>query len=255
MTILVFLFSQHKERDIFKQHLRMNGKEKAAVYGVTLGCWLLIVAAGIVFCSGRPGPGAFLPLAWFDKIFRAVGPLIPIVIIAARFAVQYWSVGMFQSNFLWRKNLIEPLVFYFCMSVLRLLIYWTHLRIERSSLMERLPPSLEEPGHILSDHIVLGSSVIAILQVEAVFLFQEWKKRQSTFSGYQEVNQSRSWRVPKFAGLKLVIFIFFVLFGLTAFDMFFTALYFHPRLQSSLGLLTGLIAFHLPASLFVWYRL
>lgn len=193
----------------------------------------------------------------FDRIVRKVGPLLPLIPVSFRVLAQLWPTikGTSHSFKCWWRTVLEPLLLYIGISVWRIIIYRAHLAVENSSLINKFPKTIREDGHVVSDHIVLGASMIAILQIEAILLFQEYKRRNNAFAGYQQLNNRSRLLSSKFAVVYTAILVLATLFALTTGDMFFTALHFHPQLQSSLAVGLGLVAFQLPSLFWVYYRI
>ncbi|GMH40561.1 hypothetical protein BSKO_08465 [Bryopsis sp. KO-2023] len=226
--------------------------ERMKIFIGTLNIWLISVVLGIIVYEGRPGPMTPLPLKWYDNLVRRIGPLLPLLVVGVRLIalmcpIQRWS----QSTS--KPSATEIGLVYIGITILRVLIYLLHLGVEGSSLMTKMPSWIQGDGQLMSDHIVLGASMICILQIEAVFFWREYETRRR--AGYRRLpgeSQPQPWR------LIVVAFAFVlacVLFGLTCADMYYTARHFHPRFQSSLALSIGFFVFQVPSAIWVYHRL
>lgn len=126
-----------------------------------------------------------------------------------------------------RRQLKQLLVVYLGLTVARILIYGLHVYLEQMTKTLSF-------DHFLSDHIVLGASLTAILQSEMTFLIEQPPGK---------LNSEIKYRMTVVLWMTAVV-LDLLLFGLTCGDMFYTALYFHPREQSMAAYSIG-STFHL----------
>ena len=91
--------------------------------------------------------------------------------------------------------------------------------------------------HFLSDHIVLAASIVAILQLEIPFLLEGLSAR-NLFPLRKRRGGSLEESLA-FVLLLNILFMALTLFGAVCGDMFYTAMYFHPRMQSFIALCVG----------------
>lgn len=107
----------------------------------------------------------------------------------------------------------------------------------------------------MSDHIVLGASMVAILQVESIFLQQAYFTNPDMFQRVAKTGGKDKWSIWRSIGLVSSGALLVALFIATSGDMFFTAHYFHPQVQSGVALVVGFVMFQFPAVLWAQYRL
>lgn len=191
----------------------------------------------------------------FDNILRKVGPLLLLIPLFFRVLAQLYPPirGTSNSTRHWVRTVLQPLLFYIAISVFRIVIYRIHLSLEKSGFVEKLPEVFRRDGNFISDHIVLGASMIAVLQIEGVMLYEEYKRRQKAFAGYHQLNNNPRWMLSRFIVVYAAALVLAALFTLITGDMFFTALHFHAPVVSSLAVGLGLIAFQLPSFFWVFY--
>lgn len=217
--------------------------------------WLIPVVVGIALYEGRPEPGTDLPLQWYDKILRYVGPLLPLVVAGLRVLTQMCPTQGPSNGKASRPSLLELGLVYISITVVRIIFYLVHLGLESSGILDEMPSWVQNDGQLLSDHILLGASMICILQIEAALY---WPKRgalcgpRASAEGYSPLESEAPWKRP---GLWVVSILGAVIFGLTIVDMFYTALYFHQRFQSTLSLALGTLAFQVPSAIWLRVRL
>lgn len=191
-----------------------------SVFCVLEVVWLCFVGYGIATHRGLPHGD--LPLAPYDRILRTYGPVLPFAPLLLRALLQY---GLHhsqtknrneKSKMKLKSDPFEAFKVYCMITTIRWILYSLHLIL--IAILKRL--NLEEQ-HFVSDHIVLGASMIAIFQLEISIVLSHKKLKNDLL-------------------MELVVVVLnSVLFLLTCGDMFYTAWYFHPRLDSVVGLLQG----------------
>ncbi|CAL8465031.1 g4566 [Coccomyxa elongata] len=187
---------------------------------------------------------ARLPLLWFDRLLRRHGPLLPLPVFAIRLAVDIAAVlsnghnlQSPQGNRL-RHHLAEAAVVYVGVTAVRLFVYGLHCAgVYR--LLSRAGAVSAVPIQLMSDHIFLGASVVAILSAELVLL--RCTLRQASCP----VHVKTLARAGLLAAAALLV--------LTCGDMHFTARFFHERTETFLGAILGLLAFQIPITWWLLY--
>lgn len=191
----------------------------SSVFCVLEVVWLCFVGYGIATHRGLPHGD--LPFAPYDKILRTYGPVLPFAPLLLRALVQY-GLHRSQSKNKTDKSKVklkpdpfEAFKVYCMITTTRWILYSLHLIL--IAILKRL--DLKEQ-HFVSDHIVLGASMSAIFQLEVSIVLSHKKLKNDLL-------------------MELVVVLNLALFLLTCGDMFYTAWYFHPRLDSIVGLLQG----------------
>lgn len=131
---------------------------------------------------------------------------------------------------------------YVAITIARWGVYGLHLWAESAFHGKEV-----EFDHLISDHIVLGASIVAILQLECAYMLDILFKSSSK----DKENNKRAEHWPSVVVLCCALAIALLLFACTCGDMYYTALYFHPRAQSTFALLIGSL-FQMGSSL--WLR-
>lgn len=180
-----------------------------------------------------------LPLAAFDWVYRRVGVLI--VFLA-------WGLRVIVKNVLSisgdgpRDNLWIPAGIYGIQALGRSIVYELHRAGAIFSpcrwfeVLSRTNKILEEAPHMMSDHILLSSSVISGLTCEATLIFLSL------------VHRRRPWSPT---ALKLCAILATILSLLVSFESFYTARYFHPPQEIVSAAIIGLILFQIPILIYI----
>ncbi len=219
------------------------------------GVWCLSVGLG-VWNNDYPRPKeATLPFLHFDLLLRRIGPLLPFVVFALRALFENWlfprssikKADEKQSHVRdcvlgARPNLWDCFGLYVCLTLIRIGLYVLHLSCEWFLLRAEV-----SPNHLLSDHIVLAASLVAILKVEIAFLLEGLNERNPL--SVRTTRKKSLKEALAFSLLFIVLSIALLLFGAVCGDMYYTAMYFHPRMQSLTALCVG-FGFQMCAS--VW---
>jgi len=115
--------------------------------------------------------------------------------------------------------LVDSFKVYLTITIARLITYILHLGFEKI-----LPHILHYEDHIMSDHVVLGASLVAILEIEIYLVIRDVCLAEERLSLYL---------------LTIALVIGLGLFGLICGDMYYTAAYFHPIAQTVIGSFVG----------------
>lgn len=262
---------EHSKRSI-------AAKEQAALLRLSLlttVVWLCAIFYGISRNDGLPPNREELPFQRFDRILRIAGPLIPAGIMALRylaFAPVYSSpetadagVGSSGSSggsggglsgiisgdaFRQLTAGLGLAAMYVAVTVVRWGIYMLHVLLAPTILS-----SWKRPGSLttdlMSDHIFLGASIVAILTAE----------------GHQLAAYARSWQRRSAIGgvtrpgvtlhRRLVIaamVVWTLLISAICTDMHTTARHFHEPKESIVAAVAGAVVFQVPMTLYLWSR-
>lgn len=168
-----------------------------------------------------------LALREFDSVFRRVGSLFPFFVLLLRALGtcqhQEWAWAHCPNLRVFR--LWDTLWIYAGFQLLRLVVYFTHLIVQKSHL--------EEGGQLMSDHAVLAISVQSSLTIEVAV---------TTHLVITAVKTKRSSAV-----FFLSACVAWVLLVLTSLDMYNTARYFHDLSDSFTAMMAGSGLFVFPA--------
>lgn len=178
-----------------------------------LAVWVAFVVAGIYYNDGTFQPH---PLVWFDKlIFRQLGALVPFLFYAPR-VLTALAVGKPAT---WAKKCLQV---YVTVTFVRMALYYAHISASAK--------------HHMSDHIFLGASVVACLQLELVCSMNDIVKA---------VKEDPDEVLLTLTGSARFVMCLLTML-LTSADMFYTAKYYHERDHSATALLVGLGLFQAP---------
>jgi len=222
---------------------------------VPLILWIVATAAGIMHFNGLPNKKSDVIhiMLWFDLlIFRKFGSLLPFIPLAARVA----AVTLLGRASIWwsqRRHDSRPPTplctlalpcscAYVLVVVVRIALYMLHLAAQGAAKSVSSSSSTEAPepsAAWVSDHVFLGASVVACLQVEVVCGISDVIKLE--VYGANIVREL-------LAGLAFMTSLFTHV--MVCADMYFTTRFYHVPMESFLGVLAGLLIFQLP--LLVW---
>jgi hypothetical protein len=195
--------------------------------------WVLAVGYGALLNSGLPPQRGKLPFIWFDNVLRGTGPLLPVPILLLRWYATLPPAGADATA---GPAMLELLVLYTGITVSRLGLYALHM------LVAPLLRAATEPGrhaHLLSDHIFLGASLVAIFTAEAHLIAADirrsWTRRQ----------------VLDRVVLASASAVLVLLYGLMCVEMHITARHFHGAAESFIAVIAGLAVFQVPVTLFM----
>jgi hypothetical protein len=197
------------------------------------GLWILAVGLGALLNNGLPPQREKLPFIWFDNILRVSGPLLPVPVLLLRWYATLPPPGATGTL---RPAMLELLVLYTGITVSRLGLYALHL------LVAPLLRAATEPGmpaHLLSDHIFLGASLVAIFSAEAHLIAADIRR---SWTGRQALDQ---------AVLAAAAAVLVLLYGLMCVEMHITARHFHGAAESFTAVVAGLAVFQAPVTLFM----
>jgi len=129
-----------------------------------------------------------------------------------------------------RPSLLGCFRVYIIITTVRWIVYFLHRSAESVARDMKLGWD-----HFIADHIVLGASMVTILQLEMVFALDTLFRHRT----------KEKWRGFLTALLDITLLVIdialaLILFGLTSMDMHYTARYFHPRFQSLAAFVIGL---------------
>lgn len=204
---------------------------------VWMGCLWYEVDAHLM--RGVPR-SALNPLLPYDKLLRRVGPLLPLTVPLLR--------GEGDTGHA-MPGVLHTLVIYTAFAALRIALY---LAFQPDGAMANLlfttSTAAGKHAHWLSDHILLGSSMLGMLAAEAAMLAAQLCSCRSSGAVAPSNGSSTAWR-RLWAGAALTV----VLWALTAIDMHFTARFFHPPQENVRAWAVGVFVFQAPlASWAIW---
>lgn len=253
--------------------------------GGPLVLWFLCTVTGIIQYSGLPTHKSNIQhsMQWFDALFRAAGPLLPLLPFLLRCCAtefpRFRRIMSWQANAeasAPRRGLAPPapaplqgtlpwacLLLYFLVGTVRILLYLTHLWSQRvaqdtsplgagragpvganpddPAAMD-LVPAQHIPGWV-SDHVVLGASVVACLQLELVCSVSDVVKLQVVGAGLLREFAAASSLI---GSMVLTVFV--------CVDMYFTCRFYHYPAESAAALLVGLLLFQVPLIAWLYRR-
>jgi hypothetical protein len=194
----------------------------AVAWGVLLAAplllWLLCILSGILLYASEPQGRVEHLMEDFDRfIFKRYGSILPFLPLLIRSMTTFH-----QSNH--RSSLLKCLLVYSLISALRGGIYWLHLQYQGS-----------EQRPLMSDHVLLASSVIALLHSEIIYSLDNLVEMEVQCTGLLR---------ESFTALAFVLSI--SLFGLVSMNAHFTCRYFHHPVESFAAAGIGAIFFQAP---------
>jgi hypothetical protein len=128
----------------------------------------------------------------------------------------------------------ELAMYYGGITVTRVVVYLLH-RQGYFWYLTKMGSVSAVPVDLMSDHVFLGSSMVAILQSELVWITHVVRSCRQADKRYRQ------------AATGLLMFCLFLL-AITCLDMYFTAKYFHRPLHTLWAALLGLVAFQIPVA-------
>jgi hypothetical protein len=197
------------------------------------GLWVLAVGTGALLNNGIPPVREKLPLVWFDRLLRSIGPLLPAPVLLLRWYGMLPPAGSGADG---GPGLAQLLVLYAAVAAARLGLYSLHLLLAPLILAVRDEGS---HAHLVSDHIFLGAALVAIFTAEAHLLAADVRRR---WSSRRRLDRA----VLAAAGALLAL-----LFGLVCVEMHVTARHFHAPPETFWAVATGLVFFQVPVALFL----
>jgi len=149
----------------------------------------------------------------FDTLFRRAGPLMPLLLVLFRFVAIQLDGGLKKV-----VTLTNTLVAYILIIVLRIVVF-KGITIVHKDLM--------------ADHVYLACSVAIVIQAEMVFILEN-----------MVIVSNDGARMILAGAFGLAAILLFIL----SFDMMQTTMYYHPPMNSAIGLAAGLTLFQLPVT-------
>eukprot|EP01025_Chloroclados_australasicus_P047743 TRINITY_DN5385_c0_g2_i1.p2 TRINITY_DN5385_c0_g2~~TRINITY_DN5385_c0_g2_i1.p2 ORF type:complete len:252 (-),score=25.58 TRINITY_DN5385_c0_g2_i1:223-978(-) len=203
---------------------------------ITLCIWFLFISSGVYeFREHWDKNEVELPLKWFDRILAQFGSLIPLLVWTWRYVL------IKTQNNGFGHRILESLLIIIGMAILRLLLYVGHIYADNFGLFWFLGGD----DHLMSDHVLLGSSVVASLTLEI------WNVVVDYGLINQQINVKKKWQEY----VMLYVFCLFcfdcILFVLVCGDAYYTAKYFHKPSHTVVASVLGTFVFLIPTSVWV----
>lgn len=216
--------------------LRKEDRKLAAiVLSVGQAVWFVTIAVGIIFYAGDPTGAekhAFHSLVWFDHLLRSFGPLFPFLLLATRYKLASLEPEVLAFD---QQPWVEQIVVYIGITITRLTVYFLH-RLGVFYFFTKAGAISALPYHLMSDHVFLGSALIAMLSAEAVLLARDVRHAANRIQPIQQ-------------GILVGTFLVCsLLFFLTDGDMYYTCRFYHAPIQNFWSVILGLVFFQLPLS-------
>lgn len=189
------------------------------ILSISQGIYFTAIAIGILFYQGDPTGAekhAFHNLVWFDHLLRMFGPLFPFMVLATRFKLASLAPDILAFD---RQPWLEQLIVYIGITLTRTGIYYLH-KLGIFYYLTRAGAVSALPAHLMSDHVFLGSSLVALLSAEAVLLARDIRHAANRLHPAQQ-----SILVITFLSTSL-------LFSLLCGDMYFTCRFYHAPVQN-----------------------
>lgn len=227
---------------------------------LTTAVWLCAITQGIFRNNGLPPVREELPFKMFDRVLRLVGPAVPLAVMLLRY-LAYLPLGRLPGPDTVAGNSSSGTFFqlaavYAALTVVRWGIYVLHVALAPTVLR-----SWKRPGSLttdlMSDHIFLGASLIAILTSEGHQLAahaRSWHRRRSATS--QSHTQTHNQSPPPGAAIhrRLVIVamvVWTLLVASICTDMYTTARHFHEPRESVAAAVAGVFVFQVPMTIYL----
>lgn len=224
--------------------IRLN-REAVLLLRLTLlmtGLWILAVGMGALQYTGRPALKTILPLIRFDRLLRWAGPLLPGAVLVLRYLAQVPLQEPATGAPL--PAAPPPLVavgaLYLGVTAARLGLYLAHLLAAPLIVAFR---GVEGRAHVMSDHILLGASLTAVLTAEAHLLAADVRRWRPGSPGSRQLRHRTL--------IVAAAVVCGLLFALVSTEMHITARHFHAPQESFWAVIVGLVAFQLPVTLFM----
>ncbi|GAX83945.1 hypothetical protein CEUSTIGMA_g11369.t1 [Chlamydomonas eustigma] len=251
---------------------------KDAAISIPVMIWILANAIGILSFRGLPKNKREVThlMLWFDTIFRRNGPLLPLIPWLFRaFSISSYnheaadSLGSSKQRFdslahahgrsrpssskssdsangvttnNWLTycfvDIWAGLAMYVVLALVRVGLYLLHLEFQGWYL-------LEPHASLMSDHVFLGCSVVATLQVEIILSAQRAPRLLSEWSMSFSAITKGGPLIKALSGACSLITAC-VLYMLLCFDMYYTCRFFHLPRESLVALASGFLVFQLP---------
>ena len=190
-----------------------------ALFVLPLLFWSATVISGCLLFTSEPKDHF---MADFDRyVFRRYGALLPFLPLLIRFSIYHED----------HQASISCLMAYISITATRALLYWLHLKFQGLN-----------DGALMSDHILLASSIVATLHSEIIHGMDGLFKMELRCAGLLQ---------ESIAAMAFVLSI--LLFGLISLDAHFTCRYYHHPTESLLAVFLGALFFQAP--LLHWIRI
>ncbi|GAB4814470.1 hypothetical protein N2152v2_001516 [Parachlorella kessleri] len=122
-----------------------------------------------------------LPLHYFDLLFRTFGAGLLFILWAVRAVVTYSWPKAFPRK---RDTVVKPFTLYFVLSAIRGAMYQLHVGGYIFTPRRYARDNLSHPPHVMSDHILLGASLMGGFACEAsLSLLHLWNVRSNSLPG------------------------------------------------------------------------
>ncbi|KAL0024245.1 hypothetical protein WJX77_011676 [Trebouxia sp. C0004] len=215
--------------------LKEDRKLAAIVLSVAQAVWFVTIAVGIIFYAGDPTGAekhAFHSLVWFDHLLRSYGPIFPFLFLATRYKLASLAPDVLDFD---NQPWVEQIVIYIGITVTRLTIYFIH-RLGIFYFLTKAGAVSALPAHLMSDHVFLGSALVAMLSAEAMLLARDIRRAAQRLAPMEQ-----SLLVGTFLFCSL---LFFLIDG----DMYYTCRFYHAPIQNFWAVILGIVVFQLPLS-------
>lgn len=213
---------------------------------ITAAMWFSAVLVGIVLHRDLTAEQLSsiknnLPMVWFDRMLRRYGALLPFL----GFAIRWWGSALATpgGSVTPASQFAEAGVIYISLTVARIFVYILHVTgLLHLLVRERAGVgAAEKRSHLLSDHLVLGASLMAIFTTELGL-------------GVADLKRALGTPKPEVARLtcNLTALVLTVLLTVgTSVDMFYTARYFHGAGEILWALVLGYFLFQGPLAMWL----
>lgn len=241
-----------------KSHCMLEQRALLRLSILTTAVWLCAITQGIFRNNGIPPVREELPFKTFDRVLRLVGPAVPLAVMLIRY-LAYLPLGRLpgpDTDNSSSGTFLHLAAVYAALTVVRWGIYVLHVLLAPTVLR-----SWKRPGSLttdlMSDHIFLGASLIAILTSEGHQLAAHargWHRRSNATS--QSHTQTHNQSSPPGAAIhrRLVIVamvVWTLLVASICTDMYTTARHFHEPRESVAAAVAGVFVFQVPMTIYL----
>lgn len=191
----------------------------------------------------RPLPSE-LPLRHFEPVYQSFGSLLVPGCLAVRAVLTFALPARGARGRV--ASLLVPGIMYGMLAVLRAGVYVLHS--SGMILSSRRWRARGETHHVMSDHILLAASVISGLGSEAALAVLSWEPTLAPRGAAPAAQHARS--LPHDLAAATYTLSVSALALLVCTESYFTARYFHPRVESAVAMVMGVVLFQAPSLMF-----